>query len=108
MLKFKTGDKVKVIAGKDKGREGEIEKLYPSEGKAIVPGANMYKKHVKGNQGQKGGIYDIPRPLPFAKLMVICPNCKKPSRLGFKLAGTEKVRYCKNCKREIGKEVKKK
>lgn len=103
MLKFKTGDSVKITSGKDKGREGKIEKLYPKDGKVIVPDINVYKKHVKGKPGQKGGIYDIPRPIGFAKLAVVCPKCKKATRIGFKLAGDEKVRVCKRCKREIDK-----
>jgi large subunit ribosomal protein L24 len=103
MLKLKTGDSVKVTSGKDKGREGKIEKMYPKVGKVILPDINIYKKHVKGRPGQKGGIYDIPRPIPLAKLALICPKCKKASRVGFKIVGEDKVRVCKSCKREIDK-----
>ncbi len=101
MLKFKTGDTVKITAGKDKGREGKIEKLFPGKGLAIVPEVNIYKKHVKGFQGQKGGIYDLPRPLPFAKIALVCPKCKKVTRVSFRLVGSEKVRVCAKCKKEI-------
>lgn len=106
MLKFKVGDKIEVKMGKDKGRTGTIEKIYPKKGTALVPGLNVYKKHVKGMPGQKGGIYEIPRPLHFAKISVVCPSCKKASRIGFNMAGKEKVRVCKNCGKEI-KEKKK-
>lgn len=106
MLKFKVGDKVKILAGKDKGQEGEIEKILSDKMMALVPGVNMYKKHVKGFQGQKGGIYDIPRPLSFAKIALVCPNCKKVTRVGFKIVGEEKLRVCKKCSREITKEAK--
>jgi large subunit ribosomal protein L24 len=101
MLKLKIGDTVKVTAGKDKGREGKIEKVSPVDQKAIVPGVNLYKKHVKGYGDVKGGVYDIPRALGFGKIALICPKCKKLTRVGFKFAGKEKVRFCKKCGKEI-------
>ncbi len=101
MLKFKKGDTVKITAGKDKGREGKIEKILSSELKALIPGVNLYKKHVKGFGDVKGGIYDIPRPLGFGKIAVVCPKCKKMTRVGFKFAGEEKVRTCKKCGKEM-------
>jgi large subunit ribosomal protein L24 len=101
MLKLKKGDKVKILMGKDKGREGEIERIVPKKGTIIVPGINMYKKHVKGSQGQKGGIYDIPRAMKFGKVALICPKCKVATRIGFRMAGEEKVRVCAKCQKEI-------
>ncbi|RLC32836.1 50S ribosomal protein L24 [Candidatus Woesebacteria bacterium] len=101
MLKLKTGDSVKITAGKDKGRKGKIEKVFPKQTKALIPGVNIYKKHVKGQQGQKGGIYDIPRPLDFAKIALICPKCKKVTRVGFKIVEKNKSRVCKKCNKEI-------
>lgn len=103
-MKFKIGDTVKITSGKDHGREGKIEKVFPKKGTAMIPEINVYKKHIKGSaveRGQKGGIYDIPRPLSLAKLALICPKCKKITRVGFKLAGKEKLRICRKCKREI-------
>jgi len=101
MIKFKIGDTVKITAGKDKGREGKIEKVLPDEGKVIVPGVNLYKKHVKGFGDVKAGIYEIPRGLGFGKIALICPKCKKMTRVGFKFAGEDKVRFCKKCGKEI-------
>ena len=101
MIKFKIGDTVKITAGKDKGREGKIEKLNPTEEKVMIPGVNLYKKHVKGFGDVKGGVYDIPRPLGFGKIALICPQCKKITRVGFKFAGDEKVRVCRKCGKEI-------
>lgn len=101
MLKLKKGDTVKITAGKDKGREGKIEKIIPEVSKAMIPGINLYKKHVKGFGDVKGGVYDIPRPMPFGKIALICPKCKKITRVGFKLVGSEKVRICRKCKKEI-------
>lgn len=101
MLKFKVQDKIKVISGKDKGRSGVIEKIYPKLSLAVIPGLNEYKKHVKPSSGQKGGIMSIPRPMAFSKLILTCPNCSKETRVGFRLAGKEKVRFCKKCNKEI-------
>ncbi len=101
MLKLKLGDTVKITAGKDKGREGKIEKIYPEESKAVVPGVNLYKKHVKGFGDVKGGIYEIPRALGFGKIALVCPKCKKITRVGFKFAGKDKVRVCRKCGKEI-------
>lgn len=103
MIKFKTNDQVKVTAGKDKGRTGKIEKIYPKEGLVLLPEINMYKKHVKGMGEVKGGVYNLPRPLPLAKIALICPNCKKETRIGFRMIGAEKVRFCKKCNKEIDK-----
>lgn len=101
MLKFRVGDNVKIVAGKDKGREGKIERMFPKESLALVPGLNIYKRHVKGAGNQKGGIYEVPRPFPFAKIALICPKCKKVTRVGFREVGKEKVRVCKKCKKEM-------
>jgi len=101
MLKIKVGDTVKITAGKDKGRQGKIERLFGRKGMILIPGINIYKKHFKGSQGQKSGIYDIPRPLDRAKVALVCPNCKKPTRVGFKLLGKTKSRICKKCGKEI-------
>ena len=104
MLKFKIGDSVKITSGKDKGREGKIEKLIPAKNLVLVPGINIYKKHVKGTgtqKGQKGGIYELSRPLPFAKIMLVCPKCKKQTRVAFRLVGKDKERVCQKCGKGI-------
>lgn len=101
MLKLKISDKVKVLSGKDKGREGQIEKIIVKKNLVVLPGINIYKKHFKGSQGQKSGIYDIPRPLAISKVMLLCPKCKKPARVGFRLVDKEKVRVCKKCDKQI-------
>jgi len=101
MLKFKVGDKVGVAEGKDKGRNGSIEKIYPKRRSALIPGLNEYKKHVKPSSGQKGGIMTISREYPLSSLRIICPNCSKVTRVGFRLVGKEKVRFCRKCNKEI-------
>lgn len=101
MNKLKVGDKVKILAGKDRGREGQIEKVLLSSQKVVIPGVNVYKKHVKGFQGQKGGIYDLPRALPWGKVGLICPKCKQVTKVGIKVGGEKRVRFCKQCSLEI-------
>ena len=101
MIKFKKGDLVKVRSGKDKGREGKIEKIFPKKSLALIPGINMYKKHVKSQREQKGGFFDLPRAIAFPKIAIVCPKCKKTSRVGFKFVDKQKVRICKKCNKEI-------
>ncbi len=95
--------------GKDSGREGVIEKIDHKKGLVYIPDINVYKKHVKGGmvEGQKGGVYELSRALGAAKVALICPKCKKITRIGYKFVGKEKKRVCAKCKREIdAKEVK--
>ena len=108
MFKLKVGDKIKVTLGKDKGREGEVEKVFPSDAKVLVPGLNIYKKHVKGFQAQKVGIYEVPRPLTLSKIALVCPKCKKPTRVGFKEVAGNKERVCRKCGKSIDTNTKKK
>jgi len=101
-MKIKKGDKVKVIYGKDKGKEGVVEKVYKKTNKVLIPGVNLYKKHIKKNEKMpQGGIIDIPRPLDVSKVMLICPKCKKPTRVGFFKEGKKKFRICKKCESKI-------
>ncbi len=82
--KIKKGDKVFIIAGKDKGKEGEVLKIL-GKNKAIVQGINLVKKHSKPTpQGDEGGIIDQEIPIDKSNLMLIDPKSKKPTRVGFK------------------------
>jgi len=103
MLKFKKGDAIKVTLGKDRGREGKIEMVYPKKMLALIPEVNMIKKHVKAaaTKDKKGGIFEIPKPLSFGKFALICPNCKKVTRVGFADKEGKKVRVCKKCQKNI-------
>lgn len=97
-MKIRKGDKVKIMAGKDKGREGVVERVYPKQLKILIPGVNLYKKHIKKSEKfPKGGVVELPRPISIAKVMVICRFCTKPTRVGFKITGDKKVRICKKC-----------
>ncbi len=102
-MKFKIGDTVKVTAGKDRGREAVIESVLAEKSAVVLPGINIYKKHIKAAVAadKKGGIYEIPRPVNFAKIALICPHCKKQTRVGIRVEGETKSRYCKKCDRII-------
>lgn len=101
-MKFKVGDEILVTAGKDKGRKGKIEKVFPKENRVFVPGVNIYKKTRKGAPGEKGGIVELPRALPVAKIALICPKCAKQTRISYRIDKRgEKTRVCAKCKREI-------
>lgn len=101
-MKLKIGDEILVTAGKDKSRKGRIEKVYPGAGRVLVPNVNVYKKTRRATGDQKGGIFELFRPLPIANVALICPHCKKQTRVGYKIAKTgEKARVCKKCNRQV-------
>lgn len=81
-MNFKTGDKVVVIAGKDKGKEGNITKILRSENRVVVEGVNIVKKHVKGNGQTAGSITDVEAPIHASNVMIVDPKTKKPTRIG--------------------------
>jgi len=102
-MKIKKGDKVIVISGKDRGRKGEVEGVYPKSDRVIIKGLNVYKKHMKKSDAYpKGGIVEVNRPLNISKVMLICPSCKERTRIGFSQdAKGKKQRICKKCKKVI-------
>lgn len=98
-MKIKKGDKIKVTTGKDKGKEGIVQKVYSKKNAVLVPGINVYKKHVRKNeQMPKGGIVEMPRMIVVSKIALVCPKCKKPSKIGYQIQGAKKSRICKECK----------
>jgi large subunit ribosomal protein L24 len=102
-LHIKNGDTVYVISGKEKGKTGKVIKILRDENKAIVERLNMIKRHARPSQkNPSGGIIEKEAGIHISNLMPYCPKCKRPSRVGRKkLAGGEKVRYCKRCNEEI-------
>ena len=94
----KTGDKVRIISGKDKGLEGKVLAVSPKEGKVIVEGRAMVSKHVKPRrQGQAGGIVKAESAMYASKVMPVCPKCGKATREGHKVEDGKKTRVCKKC-----------
>lgn len=106
--KIKKGDEVVVLSGKDKGRRGKVLRVFRKEGKVLVEGINKVKKHVKPQGKNKpGGIVETQMPLYISKVMVVCPSCQKPTRVGFQVSQKEKYRVCKKCGSLIDKGGKK-
>lgn len=101
-MKFKKGDEIKIISGKDSGKTGKISKVYPKLDSVLVDGLNMFKKHMRKRQAdKKGEIVLVPRPLKVSVIRMLCKNCGKVTRIGYDLNGEEKVRICKKCKQSI-------
>ena len=111
-LRLKKGDRVRVLQGKDRGKEGEIMRAITSKGKVVVAGVNVAKKHQRPYQRragdttqlQQGGIIDKDMPISVSSVALICPNCG-PTRVGYRLAESgaarDKVRICKKCEGEL-------
>ncbi len=101
-MKIKKGDLVQMIVGKDRGKQGKVIKAIPKERKVVVEGLNLVKKHQRPRrEGQKGQIVLIPRAVDVSNVMLICPHCKRPTRVGYQGRRPHKVRICKKCKSVI-------
>ncbi len=104
MSVIKKNDKVEVIAGREKGRQGKVLKIFKEKDTALVERLNMVKRHTKpgGKVGQQGGIVEKEAPLKLSKLMVVCPKCSKPSRIGSRILDDgSRVRFCRKCSEQI-------
>jgi len=117
--KIKKGDTVLVVRGKEKGKQGKVLKVYErvkrrdKQGNpvyvrhfVIVEGVRLIKKHVKPIEGvREGGIIETEGPIDISNVMLICPNCNKPTRVGFRIVEEgnvrRKYRYCKKCNENI-------
>lgn len=99
-LSVKKEDTVLVITGKNKGKRGRVISVVPKKDKVIVEGVNVKKKHMKPNkQFQQGGIIDREAPIYTSNVMLVCPKCDKPTRIGNRvLEDGRKLRECKKCK----------
>jgi large subunit ribosomal protein L24 len=113
MNKIKREDNIIVMKGKDRGRQGQVRKVIPpgkksdkygapKAGRLIVTGVNMVKRHQapRGAQ-QPGGIIEREAPIPWANVAIVCPECTKPARVGFRTINERKIRYCKHCDGQI-------
>lgn len=101
-MRIKKGDTVLVILGKDRGRTGKVNRVLPKEGKIVVEGINIVKKHVRPRkQRQKGEIVEIPALFDMSNVKLVCPKCNKPTRVSYKVIDNKKHRVCRKCKQEI-------
>lgn len=97
-MNIRKGDAVQVIAGKDKGRTGQVIKVMPAANKIVVENINMAAKHIKPrNAQQKGGIVEQPAAFDNSNAMIICPTCGKMTRVAHGMVEEKKVRICKKC-----------
>ena len=102
-MNFKVGDKVRVIAGSSKGKEGKITKVLRNENKVVVEGANIRKKHTKDNGQNTGGIVEFAAPIHASNVMIIDPKTKKPTRIGHAIdeKTNKKIRIAKKSNEKI-------
>ncbi len=101
-MKVKKGDRVKVLAGKDRGTEGVVLQVLPSAGKVVVEGVNTAKRHRKARSAtEAGGINDIDMPIDVSNVAVISPGDGKPTRVGYQIVDGKKIRVCKRTGKEL-------
>src|SRR3990167_2909207 len=95
-MKLKRNDEIVVIRGKDKGKKGKIEKVMSRENKVLIPGLNIYKRHMKSRkQNKPSEIIEITKPFAVNNVALICPNCHKKTRVGYKIDNKEKIGICR-------------
>ena len=101
-LRIRKGDRVVVLSGKEKGKEGVVMKALPTEGKVVVEGVNVAKRHQKSRTAtEPGGIKEKNMPIQVSNVALISPKDGKPTRVGFKIVDGKKVRVCKRTGEEI-------
>ena len=109
-MNIKKGDKVKILAGKDRGKTGKVLQIFESANRASIEGLNLLVKHMRPRkQGEKGQRIEFPAPINLSNVMLVCPKCDKPTRIASKylevtkndVKQKKKVRVCKKCKQVI-------
>jgi len=109
-MKIKKGDKVKILAGKDKGKIGKVLQIFQSSNRASIEGLNLLIKHMRPRKkGEKGQRIEFPAPLDLSNVILVCSACDKPTRVGYKyievvkneIKRQKKVRVCKKCQQVI-------
>lgn len=105
-MKIKKGDKIKILAGKDKGKTGKVLQVFQSENRASIEGLNLLIKHMRPRKnGEKGQRIEFPAPINLSNAVLVCPKCGKPARVAYKYLEIEKngvkqkkkIRICKKC-----------
>ncbi|MBI2935226.1 MAG: 50S ribosomal protein L24 [Chloroflexi bacterium] len=102
-LKVRKGDMVSVTHGKDRGRQGRVQRLLPKDNRVVVEGVNMIRRHARRRPDvRQTGIVSMEAPLPVTNVQLVCPRCNRPARVGFTfLEDGRKVRVCKKCHETI-------
>lgn len=100
-MKIKSGDKVIMLAGKNKGKSGKVLQVM-ADGKVVIEGLNLLIKHQKARKsGEKGQRIQFPSAVPASKVALVCPKCGQSARVGFKIEDKIKSRICKKCRETI-------
>jgi large subunit ribosomal protein L24 len=102
-MKIRKGDTVVIIAGKDSGKKGKVRRALPNDGKVIVEGLNMIKRHSRARRAvRQAGIIELEAPIHVSNVMLVCEKCGNPTRIGFRfLDDGKKVRICSSCREVI-------
>ncbi len=101
-MNIKKGDKVKILKGKDAGKDGKVLRVLVKEDRLVVEGLNLRVHHTRPRrQGEKGSRISVPAPIARANVMLICLKCNRSTRIGHLLTGEKKVRMCKKCQSVI-------
>lgn len=101
-MKIKKGDKVVVMAGKDRLKTGKVIKVFPASNRLVIEGVNLTKRREKPRTaGKPGQVIESPAPLQVAKVMIWCSSCNAGRRIGHKLEGKKKLRVCRKCGHEF-------
>ncbi len=100
-MKLKKGDKVQVISGKDVGKQGEVTRVLLDRDRVIVDGVNVAKRHQRATRAtMQGGIIDKDMPIHVSNVAIVCSSCG-PTRIGYRIEGTEKFRVCRKCGKDL-------
>lgn len=100
-MRIKSGDKVRIIAGKDKGKEGAVLKTLPKRDRVVVEGINMIKKHQKPSQLSTGGVQELEASIHVSNVQLIDPTNGEPTRVGYRFEDGKKVRFSKKTNQTI-------
>ena len=104
-MKIKSGDTVEIVQGDERGTRGTVRVAYPREGRIIVEGVNIVIKHQRpvpaGRQQTQGGRIEVEAPIHASNVMLVCPSCQQPTRVGYTHDGDRKVRVCKKCNARV-------
>ncbi|MBI5197902.1 MAG: 50S ribosomal protein L24 [Nitrospirae bacterium] len=97
-MKVRKGDQVTVVSGKEKGKSGLVTHVIPAKGKVFVEKLNIVTKHMKPNaKNRQGGILEREGPIHVSNVMIVCPKCAQPTRIGIKRDAETRMRFCKAC-----------
>ena len=102
-MRIKKGDTVLVLSGKDKGKRAKVLEANPNKGTVLVEGVNVVKKHTKPRPPKvpQGGILEKAQPVNTSKVMLVCPHCQTPTRIGYRFKNEVKERVCRKCEEAI-------